>query len=246
MLTRGGWLFKLHQKGFMKRVIFYLFFLVTTISIFAQNLGEPRSVVVLAIEGKAFYGEPGKEANKPLKVGQVLHEGTSVRADRRSKVDLFLRQIGTTIRLTPMSLVTFEKLGKGIKNDVIVKDTQIHLERGEMYAYVRVLVPDTTFKVRNRIGTAAVPGAGIGRYRIGADGSFYAGQKSPQPLRVTQLNEATAFVVKPGEVYRKDTQKVAPMKAAELEDMLQNLDELQGLATNLTAKPAPNELPKSR
>ena len=216
-------------------------------SAIAQNTsGDPRTVVVLAIEGKAFYGGPGEEANKPLRAGQVLYEGATVRAGRRSKVDLFLRQIGTTIRLMPVTLVEFDKLEKSLNEGVVVKNTQIHLQRGEIYCYVRVLVPQSKFEVRNRIGLATVPGAGQGRYRIGADGTFYAGQKSPQPLRVTQVNDATAYIVKPGEVYRLETKKVAPMKASELEDMLHNLDELQSLATNLTHTPAPTELPKAR
>jgi hypothetical protein len=232
----------------MKNIWFIVLFCLAGFHGISQNSpapGDERTVVVLAVEGTAFFSESGAIANTPLKVGQVLRQGAVVRAGRRSKVDIFLRQIGTTIRLMPMTLLRFEKLEKHLIDGVVVKTTLLDLERGEIFCYVRVLVPESSFEVKNRTGLATVPGAGQARYKIGADGTFYVGAKSQQPLNVKQMQNATALIIKPGEVFKMETKRVAPMKAAELEEMLHNLDELQNLALYLTPKPSPNELPRN-
>jgi hypothetical protein len=159
----------------------------------------------------------------------VLNQGAVVRTGADSHVDLFLRRIGTTVRLQPDSEVKFEKMARHMSNGVPVMETVLAVRAGRIFSVVRAPVPGSTFEIRNEAGRAVVEGGGgKGRYIITADGTHVTEKGSAVPLKV--IGESGITVIGPGMKYSAKDGKVLPLETSVAEQFLIDFDMLDSLA----------------
>ncbi len=209
---------------------------------------DAPNAVVIALHGSASYSDDGaafvqlddKQVYARAKVRSVqsqslqkttrfvLGQGTVVRTDGDSHVDLFFRRIGTTVRLQPDSEVKFEKMARHMSNGVPVMETVLAVRAGRIFTVVRSLVPGSTFEIRNEAGRSVVEGGGAGRYIITADGTHVTEKGSAVPLKV--IGESGITVIGPGMKYGANQGKVLPLDSSEAEKFLIDFDEMDSLA----------------
>ena len=205
----------------------------------SQGVKVPQAVV-LSVKGPAEFSPSGGEFSK-LRVGKVLHEGADIRTGKDAHVDLFLQRLAITVRVTPNSALRLEKMQRIDDGDVLKMETTLDLQAGQIFCFVRGLVPNSKFEVKHAAGRSVVEGEGLGGYEIRAEGAAVTPRKSFIPLKI--VSEDGVSVIAPGQRY--DPKKKATMELAktELEDTLMQLDELQALVDQLTRE---EDLPKKK
>ena len=110
-------------------------------------------------------------SSETVKPRLLLTQGAVVRTGANSRVDVFFRRIGTTVRLQPDTEVRFEKMSRSTTGDVTALETLLDLRKGRIFTVVRSLVTGSTLEIRNAAGRSVVEGAptgGMGRYIINA------------------------------------------------------------------------------
>ncbi len=233
------------MKTKIQLLLALLFFSQAALTPAAPAVSEalpPRVVIVLAVDGKLEASTDGKKFHRVRK-GATLSEGTVVRVEGAGHADLFFRRIGTMVRLMPKTELKIETL-KWRRNSegVVVKDTTLDLRKGRVFAFVRVLFPESKFQVRTEMGLATLKGSGTGRYDIGADGRFVVGKSSRSSLKV--IIDGNERVVDPGNIFNAREKRVSPLAPSDSEMLIIEIDELQSLAEQLTPAPTQDELPK--
>lgn len=203
----------------------------------------PPEAVVLSVHRKCDYSEDGKTFTN-LKAGHVFNQGAIVRTGEAGVVDLFFRRIGTTVRLQPDTEVKLETMARHMKEGVPVLETLLDLRKGRIFTVVRVLVPGSTFEIRNAAGRSVVEGAGTGRYIITADGTQVADKSSLIPLKV--VNDTGITVINPGQQFNAKEGKMFAAAPPETVVQFIDLDDLQSLSEQLTFPSAPGDFPKAR
>jgi hypothetical protein len=190
---------------------------------------NPRKAFVLAVQGEATYELNGK--TEPLRAGLSLAQGAVIKTSKDSKVDLFLRQVGSSVRLQPDSELRLVKLEKFLKDGLVAKRTLLHIEKGSMLCYWKVLIPHSQIFISTPLTETSLPGVGTGRFEIDAGGIVTVGKKSLRPLAVTTL--ATNVTVLPGQSFNITNSTTRPIDAKKMTQLLHDLDELQDIADEL-------------
>jgi hypothetical protein len=207
---------------------------------FFKDSPVPQAVV-LSVSGPCQGSKAGDKFSR-LKVGQVLREGAVIRTGAAAHVDLFLQRMAITVRLTSNTDLGLQKMAKYMKDEVLVTATILDLRAGQIFCFVRGLVPNSRFEVKHAAGLAVVEGEGVGAYEIRADSAAVKPGISFIPLKI--ISESGVSIVAPGQRFdakRGETLELAP---TEVEDTLMQLDELEALADLLSPQ---EELPgKSR
>ena len=208
--------------------------------------GNPSAVVV-SLQGKCDYSLDGLtftpltsqdvfilsgsvRSGGPSKSPLVLHQNAVVRSGKDSRMDIFFRRIGTTVRLQPDSEVKFEKMSRTQNNGVSTMETVLDLRLGRIFTVVRSVVPGSTFAIRNAAGRSVVEGApssGMGRYIITADGTHVADKSSRLPLKL--IGEKGITIIDPGQKFDAKEGKLLPLATPESVAMLIEFDELHAL-----------------
>ncbi len=97
----------------------------------AGNSEQTGKVTVYAIKGSAEYSSGGSDS-KPLKPGQELPPGTTVKTGPGSSVDLVLPSSGSAVHLNPGSELDVNKLTSAPAGDQVVSETALSLKSGSM------------------------------------------------------------------------------------------------------------------
>jgi hypothetical protein len=194
----------------------------------APNASE---ALVLSVDGLSTYSEGGRDYER-LRVGQVLTQGAVIRTGENAMADLFLRRLGTTVRLTSISELGLEKMTNHMRERVLITEILLHLRKGRIFCFVRLPMAESKFEVRTSIGRSSLTGAGTGRYDIRADGTVVAGKSSLNPLKV--FTERGVTLVVPGQKFSAENGSLMPIAPSEQELHVIHLDELQALAERLT------------
>lgn len=119
---------------------------ILAISGFVGHAAEGVAKVQVIRKGKAESSIDGSTWKK-LKGGAVLKPGSWVRTDRRAYVDLFVRQNGPTIRLTPSSTLLIKALSFTERDGGTDITTHLVLTQGSMLGAVKKLSIDSTYSV---------------------------------------------------------------------------------------------------
>lgn len=171
-------------------------------------------------------GRSGGTTKSPL----VLHQGTVVRAGKDSRIDIFFRRIGTTVRLQPDTEVKFETVSRSPNSGVSTMETVLELRSGRIFTVVRSVVSGSVFAIRNAAGRSVVEGAPAGtmdRYIITADGTQVAEKSSQFPLKL--IGEKRITVIAPGQKFDAKEGKLLPVAMPESVAILIEFDELHAL-----------------
>ena len=195
---------------------------------------DPQAFVV-SVHGKCEYSLDGLTFTRLL-AGHVFKEGAIVRTDSNSRIDMFFRRIGTTVRLQENTEVKLEKMTRQMKDGSPVMHTLVDLRSGRIFTVVRSHVPGSTFEIRNKAGRSVVEGGGgKGRYIITADGTHVAEKGSVVPLKLIGENGVT--VINPGQKFEAKEGKMFPLDAPDFVDVFIELDELDSLVDQLEPQP---------
>ena len=141
-----------------------------SIALTARAEVKQGTAVVKGVTGAAAYVD-ALGFTHPLKVGDVVRPGETVKTDAGSTVDLFLDQNGPGIGLNPNSTLRLDKLTYEQSAMGTVIDTRLDLRAGELYGIVKKLAAGSHFEVKMPQGVAVVRGT---EFFINAqDGTVY-------------------------------------------------------------------------
>ncbi len=193
-------------------------------SVDGTNFVRMESNDVFEMRPASGRANDSSKAKTPL----VFTQGMVVRTEEDSRVDLFFRRVGTTVRLQPGTEIRLEKMERRMRGDQSVMDTLLAIEKGRIFIAVRSLVSGSTFEIRNAAGRSVVEGGGRGRYIVTADGTLVAEKGSVAPLKV--IGETGVTLIAPGMQFNGKEGKMLPLEATEAVKLLIEFDELDSLA----------------
>ncbi len=132
----------------------------------AQQEGVAR---VSAIRnGTAQYATDGATW-KNLKVGDKLKAGATIKTDTMAIVDLFLKDNGPVVRVTPDTTLALTTLNFEKTTDETIINTELGLSSGRILGKVKTLAAASKYEVRTPVGTCGIRGT---IYDISADGKI--------------------------------------------------------------------------
>lgn len=144
---------------------FLILFVATSVSI-SQAATQTAQVSIREVKGNASYSTGGSwQALKPY---MKLAEGTVVKTEADSTVDLIFHDSGTALRLTPESSLRLDKLGKDRVGSGVITDTSLTLFTGAVAGTQRKLAAPSRFEIQTAEGTAQIVGT---EYYVRADGA---------------------------------------------------------------------------
>ena len=181
------------------------------------------SAVVRSITGSAQYDGGGVWL--PLKTGQTLNQGATVRTANDSKVDLFLDENGPMVRLMENTTVGLDKLTFEDTGVDVVVETQLDLKSGRIIGIVRKLAATSKYEIKTASGVAGVRGTeydclATTETRV-PSGSMVVVLVKPDGTVVTQ-------VVNSGEKFVPSSGTVEPIPADELAQIVAELNLMRG------------------
>ncbi|MGZ4961182.1 MAG: hypothetical protein ACXWDN_19800 [Limisphaerales bacterium] len=205
---------------------------VTTVQI-VETSTLPQAIVI-GVSGKCEYSEDSTTF-RAVKANNVFKEGVTFRTSANSRMDLFFRRIGTSVRLQASTEVKLEKLERHMKEGMPEMATLLDLRAGRIFTVVRSVVPGCTFEIRNAAGRCVVEGGGAeGRYIITADGTHVTEKNSTSPLKL--IRETGVTVIGPGMRYDAKEGKTFSVSTPESVKSLIEFDELHSLTEQAGAK----------
>ena len=157
--------------------------------------------VVRSVSGTASYSEQGGDW-KPLKSGQTLQPGSSVKSGVASRVVLFLDRNGPTVRLLEDTTLGIDKLDVDSTGPDTVIETQLDLRQGTIQGSVNKLAAASKYEVKTPNTVAGVRSGPI-EYQISADGvahikygSMMVAYTNPVTKKISThlINESQTFV----------------------------------------------------
>ena len=127
---------------------------------------QPAEVVIKDIVGTASYSAGGTW--QPLKENMILSQGTIIKTDADSTVDLLLYSSFTALRLTPNSSLRLDKLNTEAGYLTPVTDTTLTLLSGSIAGTQRKLAAPSRFQINVAGGVATIVGT---EYFVRSDGA---------------------------------------------------------------------------
>lgn len=138
-------------------------------SVLTTRAGEGTAKVQAISHGAAQYSTDGKEWQS-LSIGTVLKAGSSVKTDAGAVVDLFLKDNGPVVRVTPatrldLTTLTFDD-GEGDSKTI---NTELGLQNGRVLGAVKKLAAASKYEVKTPKGTCGIRGT---KFDISASGKI--------------------------------------------------------------------------
>ncbi len=178
---------------------------------------EQGKAVVRAVRGTAEYSTGGAWA--PLKVGQVLRGGSSVRTASGSEVDLFLGANGPSVRVTESSTLGVDKLTVDNTGAETVVDTQLDLKKGRLLGNVNKTSSASRFEIKTPTGVAGIRGT---KFDINDKGVVKVKNGSVVVVYVDATGKVTTYVINGGFKFDPSiadpNKRVVPLTDAEKKD----------------------------
>jgi hypothetical protein len=167
----------------------------------AQGKAVVRSVV-----GKAEYSQGGSWL--PIKVGQEIAPGATLRTANDSKVVLFMDENGPLVMLTENTTLGIDKLNFEPTGVDTIIETQLDLKSGRIVGIAKKLAANSKYEVKTPSGVAGIRGT---EYSISATGEVYVLSGSVVVVSVRTDGSVITQVVNAGEMFRPSTGKVEPI-----------------------------------
>jgi hypothetical protein len=128
---------------------------------------QSGQVLVKAVSGDVT-GSLTNGNLKPLKAGDYLTRGTTIKTGSAATADLILEYNGSVLRMLPDSTLELSKLDKEQAPDSIITETSLNLVSGSVVGSQRKLAAPSLLKVKVPGGTATIVGT---EYVVRADGA---------------------------------------------------------------------------
>src|SRR5438445_2876507 len=156
-----------HARGCTSKVVLCLISLLIGVSLWSsQAQNQSGLVLIKAVKGEVAYST--NQNWQPLKENMIVRSGTTIKTGPESTVDLILQYNGTVLRLTPDSMLSFDKLSKASAGEEVITETSLKLLSGSMVGSQRKLASPSTFTINVEGGTITIKGT---EYVIRADGA---------------------------------------------------------------------------
>src|SRR5437763_1366716 len=112
-----------YARRSLDRTLLSLVLILGAATFNAKAVMQPTEVVIQAISGSATYMVAGTW--QPLKTNMKLSQGTIIKTDADSTVDLLFHASATAIRLTPSSSLRLDKLNQERGGEMTVSETTL-------------------------------------------------------------------------------------------------------------------------
>lgn len=132
----------------------------------AQTMKQSKAVV-RNIRGDVRYKANAAADWVPLKVNTSLNPGAYVETGSQSSVDLFLRDIGSVVRVTESTQMGIDKLSYSREGDETVVDTELNLKAGTILGNVKKMAATSRYDVKIPNGVCGIRGT---EFRVSASG----------------------------------------------------------------------------
>jgi hypothetical protein len=143
--------------------------------------------VARSVSGTASYAEQGGDW-RPLKSGQALGPGASVKTGVDGQVDLYLGDNGPTVHLFDSTTLGLDRLQVDNTGADSVIETQLNLTAGTIRGEVRKLAAASKYEVKTPNTVVGVRSTGVTKYQISANGVAHVIEGS---MVIVYINPAT-------------------------------------------------------
>ena len=187
---------------------------------------EAGKAVVRSIRGSAQYAEGGQWL--PLKVGQLLKPGSSIRTANESQVDLFMDQNGPVVRLVENTTLGIDKLNYEVTGIDTVIETQLDLKSGRVLGIVKKLAHNSKYEIKTPNGVAGIRGT---EYDVSATSVVRVISGSLVVVYVKSDGTVLTQVVNAGEMFVPSEGAVRTIPADQLSALVGEINDLRGAPT---------------
>jgi hypothetical protein len=125
------------------------------------------AAVVLNVEGVCKVSNDGTNF-RPLKTSAELPEGVTIQTTTSGTADVFLKRMGTTIRLKPNSEITLNRVTHK-KDQREEATTTVNVRKGKMLTVIHANVPGSSLEIKNAAGKTLTDTVAGGHYMVSAD-----------------------------------------------------------------------------
>jgi len=134
----------------------------------SAQITQAGKAEVRSIKGKADYSVAGG-AFVPLKVGNVLSSGATIKTSKESTVDLFLGKSAGVVRVSENTTLSMDRLALTDTGADMVVDVQLNLPEGTMLFNVNKISAASRYEIKVPNGVAGIRGT---RGRCQSSGSI--------------------------------------------------------------------------
>jgi hypothetical protein len=180
--------------------------LIAVAAVTSVNAAQTGKAIVRSVSGAAEYTVSGPWM--PLRVGQELLPGSTVRTANDSSVVLFLDQNGPLVNLTENTTLGIDKLTFEPTGVDTIVDTQLDLKSGRVLGVVRRLSTTSKYEIKTPTGVAGIRGT---EYSISATGQVYVISGSVVVVSVRADGSVLTQVVNAGEMFNPAAGRVEPI-----------------------------------
>lgn len=190
----------------------------------------PGRAEVRSVIGTATVSTNGSP-ERPLKVGQLLPPGSTIKTEVGSSVDLFLGTTAGRLRVGEKSILKIEELSFTETGADTAAQIEVNLPDGEMYFDVNKMSKGSRYQIKMPTGVAGIRGTkGVFSFRPGG------GLKPPVVLLTGSVifthtppgaPSGTYFMTAPPAVYFSPTEGVKPLPQAAATEVTGVLQEME-------------------
>ena len=177
----------------------------------SSQAADVGKAVVRSIRGQAQYADGANWL--PLKVGQALAPGSTVRTANESQVDLFMDQNGPVVRLAENTTLGIDKLNFESTGVDTIIETQLDLKSGRVIGIVKHLASTSKYEIKTPNGVAGIRGT---EYDVSATGVVRVVSGSMVVVYVKSDGTVVTQVVNAGEMFVPSEGAVRPIPPDEL------------------------------
>jgi hypothetical protein len=158
----------------------------------------------------------------------VLKRGATIKTGDDATADIILQYNGTVLRLTPNSMLTFEKLDKESAGEEVITETSLKLMAGSLVGSQRKLASPSTFSINVAGGVVTIRGT---EYVVRADGAVSTISGEVHVIYNLPGNGGSVQVDVPaGYSFNPATGKVVPTTNAYLQNLIAHIDTVRNNA----------------
>jgi hypothetical protein len=182
---------------FLTKAVAYGVAVAAVCSLVSSQAAEGKATVRSIRFGAAEYSDDGVTW-KTLAIGNVLKTGQTVKTDAKAVVDLFLKDNGPVVRVTPatslkLTTLTFEEAA-----DETVITTELGLSNGRILGAVKKLAAASKYDVNTPVGTCSIRGT---QYDISVSGRATVLEGTVVVRYTSPTGAIGTFVVQVGQTF---------------------------------------------
>jgi hypothetical protein len=128
---------------------------------------ENAAAVVLDVQGDCQVSNDGTNF-RILKKSAELGDNVTIRTGAQGSADVFLKRMGTTVRLKPNTEISLNRVSKK-KDERHELATTVDVRKGKMLAVVHSNVAGSSLEIKNAVGKKLTDTTAGSRYMVSAD-----------------------------------------------------------------------------